>query len=529
MNYKENLMLRILLIEDSPEDKKLFVRLINKIENVKFEIDWAQTIGKAKEILHHTNFDAVITDLGLPDGNGVAGLKNFEDDVKRQPFIVLTGQDDDSLLQKVGHLGVLDYLVKSELTPSLLRRSIHYSMSRFSSEKEQGILNKQLRKSQRIELLGKITGGISHDVNNKLAIILGNVEILAKCNLNAEASLRVDKIRKTLEKTSNLTRQLLAFGRKQELHKERLDIVKVVTDSLALLDRVTKSSISLKSKFPDEPLYSKVDITQIDQVVMNLVLNAQDAIGDRTGEIFVSVDIVLKKNPNSLIPNEPKEFIRIKVSDNGCGMSKRVKEKILDPFFTTKEEGKGVGLGLSVVDGIVNQHSGFMDIESEEGIGTSFLIYLPKSTSIEKKKERKREKEIIVEDLVVLYVEDEPELSELTVDLFEDKGFKVLLALNGKEALDIYKQHSSRIDVVLTDVVMPKMNGKVLCDNLREIDPNLGIVFVSGYSQTELTKGTGSLPENTKFHPKPFDIEDVTRSLVELGLKRRDFHKKKAS
>ena len=370
------MVLKVLLIEDSEEDKDVFVRFLRKIESFSADIKWAETIESAQKKLKDQTFDIVITDMDLPDGKGIKGLKKLKNEIKKYPFIILTGTDDDSILKEASSIEIYDYLVKGELTSSLLRRSIRYAINRFLFKKDQNELNKQLRRTQRMESLGRIVGGIAHDINNKLAIIKANIEMFSKVqNLDEKPRRRVDNALKTLQKTSGLIKQLLAFGRQQEIEKKKIDICEIVSDSLKLLKKIIKSNTTVNFNPLKETAYVYVDPIQIDQVLMNLVINARDAIGDDNGEITISI----KKEPErkNLYTNGGKkeDFIKISVEDTGQGIEEEIKEKIFEPFFTNKQD--GTGLGLSVVDGIVEQHGGFIDITSQVGKGTQFDIFIP--------------------------------------------------------------------------------------------------------------------------------------------------------
>ena len=524
-------IIKVLWIEDSIEDQKIFLRLTKKVDNCDFDITWAEGVADAFKRIGKKAFDVVITDLGLPDGNGINVLNKLKDYTSKYPFVVLTGHDDDSLLNDVSTVRVFDYLVKKDLTAGTLRRSIRYAIGRFNALKEQEKLTGQLRKAQKMESWGKFTGGIAHDFNNKLAIILGNVDILLHSeNLSNEAVNRIKEIKQTIQKSVELVKQLLASGSRQQLNKKKVNIVQVVSDSMNLLSCVIRSDVTVDSSFPKTSLYADVDPAQIDQVVMNLVLNAQDAIVKKNGKIKVEIESVSGKSLKELsLKNMGDEkFIRIKVSDNGQGMRDDVKNKILEPFFSTKSESEGSGLGLSVVDGIINQHDGLLDIKSRSGKGTCFEIYLPQWREDNNRAVSSTIKNISKFHHTVLLVEDEIKLRRLIKSFLEIRGFVVITAGNGIEGLELFKKSFEKIDVILSDVMMPKMNGKKLMKEVRKIDDHMGFVFVSGYSQSELTTD-GNLPARTFFHSKPYNIDEVIKSLLKLIKSKSKTSYKKAS
>lgn len=369
--------LSILLVEDAEADKTAFCRLLGEIDNFSVSVDWAATAAQARERLDGRVFDIVVMDIGLPDGRGIDSLKDFERHIKKQPFIILTGEDDDSLLIEVSSIGIYDYLVKGELTPSLLRRSIRYAISRFLFEAEQQELNNRVHRSQRLETLGKITGSLSHDINNKLAVVRANIDLLSKGgNLGDGDRARLDSMTRTLDKTAELTKKLLAYGRRQELDMKRVDICSVLSEGLGLLKNAIKPNVAIDYECPPDRIFVRADPIQMDQVVMNLVINAQEAIGDDDGSVRIKVEKKEYSKRTYGVALKMGRFVSITVTDTGCGVEESIRERIFEPFFTTKED-KGTGLGLSVVDGIVNQHGGFVEVRGRPGGGTAFEVFLP--------------------------------------------------------------------------------------------------------------------------------------------------------
>ena len=512
--------LQVLLIEDNPIDRQIFVSLTKKMD-LELEVEWAQSLGEAQAALKNRSFDLIVSDLGLPDSEGMECLARVKDASRGTPVIILTSSDDDALLEEASHIGVYDYLVKDDLTSGILRRSFRYAISRTEAERENKRLEAQIEHNQKIEALGQLTGGIAHDFNNKLAIIKGNLQIIkVKHSRQQSIDQNLKNIDKTVDISAQLTKQLLAFARKQELSRQGADLTQIVEQSLGLLQRLTKKNIKVVRSGSSDPLYAEVDFAQIDQVLMNLLINARDAIGEKRGVISVNVDSVVinRDNDNELSAIPRGQYACITVQDNGCGMDSELQAKILQPFFTTKEKDKGTGLGLSVVDGIISQLGGFMEIESEPGVGTTIKLFF-----VEQELEVSESLVSVAqpsqgdpESMVVLYAEDEEDLRDLTKILLEDVGFTVLVARNGQEGLQLFEQYQDVIDVVLTDAIMPEMGGKELMSQVRLIDPEVGFIFLSGYSETELSS-SGDFPENTLFHPKPCEFQDLVHSLRSIG------------
>jgi CheY-like chemotaxis protein len=285
-----------------------------------------------------------------------------------------------------------------------------------------------------------------------------------------------------------------------------------------MLEIVIRSNVNLNTEIAKDKFYSFVDEIQVDQLIMNLVLNAQDAIGHNNGEIKISVTTSGPEESFSTDKNRDEKFIKITVWDSGCGMDEETKLKAVEPYFSTKGLPEGTGLGLSVVDGIVEQHGGFLTFEDNKPNGLCVNIYLPQvdgSTEASAKSVSKVIKPS--EELIVLFAEDEPALRKVTTSLMELEGIKVIEAENGIDALEKFKENRSKVDVILTDMVMPKMSGKELFTKIRELEPDMGVIFLSGYSQKELTSEKGRLEENCRLLEKPVELEDLLDSLYETS------------
>lgn len=520
-------MIKILLIEDFEPDQEIFKRLINQVQNMSIQVDCVQSIVEAVNMLQQQKFDLIVSDLGLSDCVGLDCLKRLEQFFQTTPGIILTGYDDDSLIGEATQMGVYDYLVKGDLNPGILRRSLRYALARFEAEQEKNKLESQLRQSQRMDALGKLTGGIAHDFNNKLAVMSGNLQLLRRVNKNEKCEIFVNNIEKSIAKSAELIAQLLAFSRKQELIKKKVDLNSIVKDSFNLFDGILLSNIDLDVVFASRPAVVEVDPTQIDQVLMNLFINSQHAIGEKSGKISVTLEHmeIAEGFASRRESVEQGSYVRLSVEDNGSGMPPEVISKIFEPFYTTKEQGVGTGLGLSVVDGIIHQLGGFIDVSSVVGGGTAIHIYLKEcvdNLSLVPREEKKVSSRH-VDDCVVLYAEDDIELRNLTTLILEHRGFTIIKAEDGRHALEIFSERHGEIDVVLTDFTMPYISGKDLMIKVREICPKMGVVIFSGYSKRELAVD-GILPRNTHFHSKPGDPDDIVQSLIDLSKREAIFN-----
>jgi two-component system, cell cycle sensor histidine kinase and response regulator CckA len=389
--------------------------------------------------------------------------------------------------------------------------------SRKRAEDEREKLQAQLIQAQKMESVGRLAGGVAHDFNNMLGVILGHTE-LAMNRLDPEHPLFVSlqHIRKAAERSANLTRQLLAFARKQTVMPKVLDLNDTLEGMLTMVARLIGEDIDLVW-IPGRNLPPvEVDPSQIDQILVNLCVNARDAIGD-TGKLTIETGIAVFDEDYCTrhAGFVPGEYILLAVSDNGCGMDAAILSHLFEPFFTTKEVGKGTGLGLATVYGIVKQNKGFISVYSEPGQGTTFRIYLPPHTA---KAARPVRTEVAAPTEhgheTILLVEDEPMILDLTMAMLKTLGYTVLSAATPGEAIRLAREHSGQIHLLLTDVVMPEMNGRDLARKLLSLYPELKRLFMSGYTANVIAHH-GVLDAGVHFLQKPFSIGELAAKIRE--------------
>lgn len=367
----------------------------------------------------------------------------------------------------------------------------------------------ELRQAQKMDSIGRLAGGVAHDFNNLLTAILGYCSLIQQ-RLPADYPLRedVEAIMQTSRRGANLTRQLLAFSRKQVMHIETLNLNELVQNSLQMLRRIIEENIELQIHLFPEPLYIRVDRSQMEQVLMNLIINARDAI-----EMNGQIDLTVSEKTHEISGNR---MAILSIRDNGSGISPDIRDHIFEPFFTTKEKGKGTGLGLSTVYGIIRQSGGEISIDSEPGKGTVFTIALPLS---EETGNGQKIQEILnpVMDIqkTILIVEDDETLCKLIGDILENAGHKALIALNGEQALHLAESYCDRIDLLLTDMILPGINGIDLAEHFRRIHPAIRVLFMSGYPHDKLI-AMKSNPEYTGFIQKPFSPDSLLYSIMTL-------------
>ncbi|TWI76892.1 PAS domain S-box-containing protein [Desulfobotulus alkaliphilus] len=377
-------------------------------------------------------------------------------------------------------------------------------------------LEAQLIQSQKMESIGRLAGGVAHDFNNMLGIIMGNAELMeTRLDARHPAMAELGEIKKAAERSTELTKQLLAFARRQTIAPRVLNLNQTIEGMLKMLHRLIGEGIELRWH-PEENLrYVRMDSSQLDQILVNLTVNAKDAIagvGMMTIETAnASFEEGYGETHGDFIPGD---YVMLAVSDNGCGIEKEHLPQLFEPFFTTKPQGSGTGLGLSMIYGIVRQNQGFINVYSEPGKGSTFRIYLPAtdeescSAPDAEKTSLPRGKECI------LLVEDEPALLQLTGRILEKLGYEVMAAATPEEALSLAEQHGNKIHLLLTDVVMPQMNGQELSLRIENRCPGIRSLFMSGYTANVIAHH-GVLKPGIHFLQKPFSMKDLAEKIRE--------------
>lgn len=383
---------------------------------------------------------------------------------------------------------------------------------------ERKLLEVQLRQAQKMEAIGTLAGGVAHDFNNILTAIIGYGNLL-RMKIEQDQSLRyyLDPILSSAEKAAQLTQSLLAFSRKQVIRLVPVSLNDIVDGMGKLLLRVIGEDIELQIQHQNGDLLVLADRSQIEQVILNLVTNARDAMPEG-GTISIETDRVMLSK-DMLIKHEfmrPGDYAIISVSDTGSGMDEEIRARIFEPFFSTKSVGKGTGLGLSIVYGIVKQHNGDISVYSEPGKGSTFKIYLPLADgSVLKSEGYAAEAPAVGGTETILIGEDSDEVRRLAKDILTYGGYTVILARDGEDALDRFRENADHIDMLLLDVVMPKRNGKEVYDEVRRLKPGTKVLFMSGYTANIIHK-KGVLEEGLNFIPKPLSPDRLLRKVREV-------------
>ncbi|MGA2466951.1 MAG: ATP-binding protein [Thermodesulfobacteriota bacterium] len=394
------------------------------------------------------------------------------------------------------------------------------------AEEEKAALQEQLRQSQKVEAVGCLAGGIAHDFNNLLTVIKGYSQ-LSSIELKEGDPLRgnIDEIQNATDRAASLTRQLLAFSRRQVMEMKILDLNTLLRDLEKMLRRVIGEDIEMVIQLAEDLGRVRADVGQIEQVVMNLAVNGRDAMPNGGKLTIETANMELDEfYARSHVDVKPGHYVMFSVSDTGVGMTPEVRERIFEPFFTTKEKGKGTGLGLSTSYGIVKQSEGDIWVYSVQGKGNTFKIYLPR---VNEPLEEIR-KEVLKEELprgneTILIVEDEEEVRKLAGKTLERQGYRILEASQGDDALRISERHGGPIDLILVDVIMPGMSCSELAKHLKSPHPKMKVVYMSGYTDNAIVRH-GVLEKGVNYIQKPFTMEGLARKVREVLDKDSDKH-----
>ncbi len=427
------------------------------------------------------------------------------------------------ILRKGGERRTLEFyasLVKdSKGGPTGFRGIVRDITENKRAEEEREKLQAQLLQAQKMESVGRLAGGVAHDFNNMLSVILGHAELaLEKTRKKQDPHSNLEKIQTTAQRSADLTKQLLAFARKQIIEPKVLDLNNTVENMLSMLRRLIGEDIDL-SWVPARKLWPvKMDPSQVDQILANLCVNARDAIA---GVGKLTIETGMKTFDPAYCADHPGfipgDFVILAVSDDGCGMDQEILENLFEPFFTTKDVGKGTGLGLATVYGIVKQNNGFINVYSEPDQGSAFRIYLPRQHLPAEEISATAHSKIPAPsgNETILLVEDEPDILEMIRTMLEHKGYSVLSAATPATAIEMARAQTDRIHLLITDVIMPGMNGRDLAEQMTDLVPEIELLFMSGYTANVIVH-QGMLNDGVAFLQKPFSIMDLAQKVREL-------------
>jgi two-component system, cell cycle sensor histidine kinase and response regulator CckA len=474
---------RILVIDDDPQANALIEMAL---VDAHFEHS-VEVVGTAFEGLGRIEaraHDVYLVDYRLPDRNGLELIREAKNRGATRPFILMTGHGSGDIDEAALREGAADYVEKHMLSAHL-ERSIRYAIRDWRAEQALREREEQLRQAQKMEAIGRLAGGVAHDFNNLLTAVIGYADAIAERESTDDATQRdVGEIRKAADRAASLTRQLLAFGRKQFLRPVVLDLNETVTGLLQMLPRVIGENIQTLPRLAPDVARVTADPSQMEQVLVNLVLNARDAM-PMGGTISIetsNVELTLSDLEAEGLRLQPGAYVMLAVADTGTGMDATTRARAFEPFFTTKPKGKGTGLGLATVYGIVDQTGGAITIKTALGRGTIVRIYLPAVAAPADRREADPPPSKTFGSESVLVVEDNDAVRELAIVALRQRGYQVLEAASAEQAIELISG-GARPQLLLTDVVMPGLSGPNLAARLLQQNPRLRVLYMSGYSE----------------------------------------------
>lgn len=506
--------LRALIVEDSETDCDLLVRELRKggYEVTFQRVDSAKALSEA---LILGTWDIVFSDYSIPGFSGVACLEIIRERGLEVPFVFVSGTIGEEMAVEAMKLGANDYVMKgntARLLPAIGRELADAALRR-----QHHAVQQRIRQLEKFEAIGRLAGGIAHDFNNVIGAVSGWAELgLGQAPPSSPMARYFEKIREQSQRAAGLTRQLLAYARKQKLEPRNIELNQLIIETMALLRRVIGEHIQVKLELSPEAAIVRADPTQIEQVLMNLCLNSRDAMA-KGGELTIKTEMTELGPEYCKVHTyaQPGRYIQLSVSDTGVGMDGPTVEHIFEPFFTTKEVGEGTGLGLATTFGIVKQHNGMIEVESQPAKGTTFKVLLPAVAGMPDPKLLSDNSPVRGGAETILLVEDNDGMRQMMRETLEGLGYKVIAAQDGLEAIDQFHIHQSRISLVVLDMLTPRMSGPEVYARLSEAVPHLPVIFCSGHSEH-------SLPElSAKSQPfallqKPFDCKVLARKIREL-------------
>jgi signal transduction histidine kinase len=506
----------VLIVEDSEEDAVIVLR---ELKQGGYQIDFKRVDSHdaLQASLASRAWDLVISDFAMPRFSGTDALKLVRSSGSDTPFIFISGTMGEDIAVAALKDGAQDYLVKDNL--KRLVPAVQRELQKAEELRQRKRLELHVHQLQKFEAIGRLAGGVAHDFNNLLGVILGQTEMLLERSRDQGFTHGLEMIEEAAKRGASLTRQLLAFGRRQVLETKVLNLNTVLTDFESLLRRVIGEDIELVVQTEAKLRTIDADPSQLEQVFMNLVINARDAMPSGGKLTIATANLDLEDSyTDCRVLVKPGSYVQIVVSDSGCGMDEQTQSRIFEPFFTTKEQGKGTGLGLAMVYGIVKQSGGYIWVYSEPGHGTSFKIYLPVAGGaaetprcVEQSGTLPRGSETI------LVVDDDASLLEVTCEFLRGGGYTVILAESPAHALQLADSHGGVIDFLLTDVIMPKMNGRELANRLMKTRPAVKVLYVSGYADGVVQDGLhGPLEGGLAFLQKPYTRKQVMQKIREI-------------
>lgn len=512
--------LRALIVEDSQNDCDL---LLGMLSRGGYEVAHKRVCSAATllGVLDEEPWDIVISDYSMPGFKGTDALAIIRKKGLDVPFVFLSGTIGEEIAVNAMRAGAQDYVIKGDV--ARLLPAIQRELREADARRERKEMERRVRQLEKFEALGKLAGGVAHDFNNVIGAIMGWAELgIDRASPNNDEAARLFRnIREQATRAAGLTRQLLAYARRQVLEPKNTNLNNLVNETTTLLQKTIGEHIEVKMVLAPDLQVTRADPSQIEQVLMNLCFNARDAI-PRGGQILIETSNVevdshfCKRHPDV----QPGRYVRLSVSDTGCGMDAVTLGRIFEPFFTTKEVGRGTGLGLATVLGIVKQHSGFVDVHSELDEGTAFHIYLPAGEGLAEPSRHVDDAPVRGGTETILVAEDHDGMREMAREILEGLGYRLYITRDGEEAVRQFLAHQTSISLVLLDVIMPKRSGIDAYEEISRARSGVPVIFTSGYSdhgpllESLAEKGASILQ-------KPYSAKILSRKVREILDQRK--------
>jgi two-component system, cell cycle sensor histidine kinase and response regulator CckA len=503
----------ILLIDDDPQAQALIeMALIDAHFERKIEV--VTTAAAGLERIKADHHDIYLVDQRLPDGTGLDVIRAAKDLGTDKPFILMTGYGSGALDEAALREGAADY-VEKHLVGAHLERSIRYALRNWQASRALQDREEQLRQSQKMEAIGRLAGGVAHDFNNLLTAVIGYTDMIAeRANLDPETAREVGEIRLAADRGAALTRQLLAFSRKQLMNPTVLNVNDSVAGLLHMLPRLIGDHIHTDARLAAGLGFVRADASQLEQVIVNLVLNARDAMptGGYVTIETANVELTEDRLTAEGLVLEPGPYVMLSITDTGVGMDETTRAHAFEPFFTTKAKGKGTGLGLATVYAIIDQSGGAIAMDTAPERGTSIRIYLPVTDAPAAVERQPAARGATEGTETLLLVEDNDAIREISAQALRRRGYTVFEARNGEEAIDWASKSVLLADMLITDVVMPGMSGPNLAARMLQQMPNLRVLYMSGYTD-DATEVHGAFWGGVPLLQKPFTPSQLAESV----------------
>jgi two-component system cell cycle sensor histidine kinase/response regulator CckA len=507
----------ILLVEDNPGDARLLEEYLAEGLPDGFRITHCARLEEAIRSLEGGCYDVALLDLSLPDSKGLPTYLDLRGRAADLPIVILTGLDDERLASEAMQSGAQDYLSKNGLDAFRLARTIRYAIERKHWEETVRVREERINRIEKMEAIGRLSGGLAHNFNNILTAIIGNCELLAPlAATDAKAGRYVETMQAAASRAAALTRQLMAFCRKQPLNAVPLAIDAFARRLQDLVRGVLDPDTTLRVTLGAEGVNVLADDSQLEQAVLNLALNGRDAV-EAGGTVTLATGVAELASPKPGLPDTipAGSYGVLSIADDGGGIEPEILAHVFEPFFTTKQGGKSPGLGLATVHGILKQHQGFVQVETEVGRGSTFTLYLPRIQDQPPARPKPSERRSTRGLETLLLVEDEPQICAVLAEALSAHGYRILVASGGDEALFLFEQNATSIQLVVSDVDMPGMTGYELAQRLKAIRREVRIIFISGYAEEQVApaRDSGLI---AAFLPKPFSAQTLARTIRDV-------------